>query len=138
MSALDIYTKNIIRRWGIIDPRQVDILSQIFHKMSSDVVKWMNSGHSMKKYVKDNFKDKFEDIYNHDADPESIQYKTIYAYLIKYINIDKIEDKTIRRCINLLIFTFVAIIKEKNIKLGMNSLGVEYVKYFNRILSSVQ
>jgi hypothetical protein len=135
MSALDIYTKNIIRRWGVIDPRQVDILSQIFHKMAVDLIKWINGEHSMKKYIRDNFGDKFEEIYNHhDIDPESAQYKTIYAYLIKYINIEKTEDKTIRRCINLLVFTFVGIIQQKNIKLGMNSLGVEYVKYFNKIL----
>lgn len=134
MSALDIYTKNIIRRWGVIDPRQVDILSQIFHKMSADVIKWINGEHSMKKYIRDNFGDKFEEIYNHYIDPESAQYKTIYAYLIKYINVEKTEDKTIRRCINLLVYTFANIIQQKNIKLGMNSLGVEYVKYFNKIL----
>jgi len=134
MSALDIYTKNIIRRWGVIDPRQVDILSQIFHKMASDVIKWMNDGHSIKKYIRDNFKNQFDNIYNHDTDPESVQYKTIYAYVIKYINVEKTEEKTIRRCINLLIFTFVQIIQQKNIKLGMNSLGTEFVKYFNKIL----
>lgn len=134
MSALDIYTKNIIRRWGVIDPRQVNILSQIFHKMSTDVIKWINGEHSMKKYIRDNFGDKFEEIYNHYIDPESAQYKTIYAYLIKYINVEKTEDKTIRRCINLLVYTFANIIQQKNIKLGMNSLGVEYVKYFNKIL----
>lgn len=134
MSALDIYTKNIIRRWGVIDPRQVYILSQIFHKMSVDIIKWINGEHSMKKYIRDNFGDKFEEIYNHYIDPESAQYKTIYAYLIKYINVEKTEDKTIRRCINLLVYTFIGIIQQKNIKLGMNSLGVEYVKYFNKIL----
>ena len=132
MSALDIYRRNIIRRWGVSNPQSVKILEGLFAKMLEDILGWLYKGHSIKKYIRNNFPAKFDDAYEHTMDTESNQYKALDSYICKRLKENhEIPDKTIRRMIDLFDFVFSQI--DTKIGQSLKKLGPEFIRYFDSL-----